>query len=261
MTTSGRRRALGQHFLAAAAARRIVELFEPRAGSLVIEIGPGRGALTAPLLAAGARVVAVEIDARLAEGLHRRFGEHEGFALVHADVLRCDPAELTAGGPARLLANLPYSITGAVLSRLFAASTVLTDLMVMVQKEVADRIVARPGGRPYGSLSLLAQYFTTPRVVLRLGSGAFDPPPDVASCVIGMPFRRPRELDACGESAYPGFVRSLFAHRRRTLLNNLKAAGLERPEEALRGAGIDPSRRPETLAREECVRLFRAART
>jgi len=109
---------------------------------------------------------------------------------------------------------------------------------------------------------VLAQYYTEPRVVLHLPPGAFSPPPAVSSAVVSMPVRQERELAGAGESRYPGFIRSLFAHRRRTLLNNLKAAGAEAPDGAdtlaalLEGVGIDPARRPETLSREECLRLW-----
>ncbi|HZI95112.1 MAG TPA: rRNA adenine dimethyltransferase family protein, partial [Patescibacteria group bacterium] len=157
--TSRRRHALGQHFLSnLAAAGRMVELFSPVAGETIVEIGPGRGVLTGLLLDAGARVIAIEIDRELSAGLKLRFADHEGFRLIEADVLRCDLSELTTGGPARVLANLPYAITGEVLMRLFRSSGALTDMMLMLQREVVNRIVAPPGGRIYGSLSVLAQY-------------------------------------------------------------------------------------------------------
>lgn len=271
--TSARRRALGQHFLAsAAAARRIVELFQPTHGGHVIEIGPGRGALTGPLLDSGARVTAVEVDPDLATRLRERFAAHPCFALVEADILRCDVGELAGSEPARVLANLPYAITGQVLADLLAAGPPLTDMLLMLQREVVARLVAAPGGRTYGSLSVLAQYFTAPRAVMTLGPGAFTPPPAVSSAVVAMPFRSGRELARDAERRYPGFIRALFAHRRQTLLNNLKAArawvsggpGDGAPERAvherlvglLGRIGIDPSRRPETLAREECLSLF-----
>ncbi len=263
--TSRRRRALGQHFLAShTAIAKIIDAFDPVAGETVVEIGPGRGALTAPLLESGARVVAVELDEALAQSLSCRYGAHPRFTLVHADILRCDLAGLCGGEPARVLANLPYSITGEVLIRLFAAADRFTSLMLMLQREVVDRIVAAPGGRVYGSLSVLAQYFTEPRIVLTLPPGAFDPPPAVTSAVVSMPVRRSRELAGAAETSYPVFIRSLFAHRRRTLLNNLRAAGVAPGGDAtalaglLERTGIDPVRRPETLAREEFLRLWRA---
>lgn len=255
--TSPRRRALGQHFLSnVPAARRIVELFSPAPGAHVIEIGPGRGVLTELLLATGARVTAIEIDRRLAAGLKERLGPQPGFRLIEADVLRCDLTELAGGAPARVLANLPYAITGEVLARLVRAAGCLTDATLMLQREVANRIVASPGGRLYGSLSVLVQYFTSPRVIMTLAPGSFTPPPAVSSAVVQMPFRPARELPADREREYPEFIRMLFAHRRRTLLNNLKAAAIPSPEAALDRSGIAPERRAETLARGECLRLF-----
>jgi 16S rRNA (adenine1518-N6/adenine1519-N6)-dimethyltransferase len=264
---SRRRKALGQHFLSSApAARRMVEQFAPAPGETILEIGPGQGVLTALLLEAGARVVAVEMDPALAEALRRRFGALPGLKLVEADILRCDIAALLAPGPARLLANLPYAISGEILARLLARSDVLTSMTVMLQREVVNRLAAKPGGRVYGSLSMLAQYFTQPRITMQLAPGSFSPPPKVSSSVVEMPFRAVRELPAGEEAAYPRFIRMLFAHRRRTLLNNLKAGahqlagGLADPAGTLRQAGIDPGRRPETLAREEAIRLYQAWR-
>ena len=240
----------------------MVELFEPRNGERVIEIGPGRGVLTGLLLATGAMVTAVEVDPRLAEALAARFRHEPGFHLIQADILKCDFALLAGGQPARVMANLPYSITGEVLVRLFAASGVLTAMTLMLQREVVNRLVAPPGGRVYGSLSVLAQYFTLPRTVMTLAPGSFTPPPAVSSAVVSMPFRIGRELPAAMEREYPGFIRMLFAHRRRTLLNNLKAASAAAsdPTLLLRDAGIDPARRPETLGRLEVLRLFEVCR-
>ena len=263
--TSRRRRALGQHFLSnPAVAARIIDSFRPSPGDHVIEIGPGRGVLTGPLLERGARVTAIEVDPELAADLTGRFGSEERFLLIEADVLACDLGALAGPQGARVLANLPYSITGPVLVRLFGASERLTDMTVMLQREVVNRIVAAPGGRIYGSLSVLAQYFTEPRVVLSVGPGSFTPPPAVASTVVAMPFRANRELTPALEKVYPSYVRMLFAHRRRTLANNLKAAthfpgaaaGHGDPIALLAKAGIDPARRPETLTRQEALRLF-----
>jgi 16S rRNA (adenine1518-N6/adenine1519-N6)-dimethyltransferase len=249
-----------------AAARRIIERFDPKPGSRVIEIGPGRGVLTALLLESGACVTAVEIDPHLADDLRHRFAGTASFTLIEADILRCDITALAGGAPARVLANLPYSITGPVLMRLFGAAACLSDMMLMLQREVVNRLLAPPGGRIYGSLSVLAQYFTVPGRVMVLGPGSFSPPPAVSSAVVAMPLRTPRELDPAQERLYPTYMRVLFGRRRRTLLNNLKGAapwpealpGLADPAGSLERAGLDPGRRPETLDRQECIDLFRA---
>ncbi len=249
---------MGQHFLSnLSAARRIVDSFAPAAGEVVIEIGPGTGALTDLLLDARARVTAVELDPRLVAALGHRHGDRKELTLVQGDILECDIASLARGRQVRVIANLPYSITGPVLMKLFAASGTIRSMTLMLQREVADRLVARPGGRAYGSLSVVAQYFTQPRVLLRLRPGSFSPPPAVASSVVVMPFRSGRELSLAEEERLPAFVRLLFSKRRRTLLNNLRAAGLAAPSDRLAAAGIEPARRPETLTREEVLRLFR----
>jgi len=269
-TGPGRRRALGQHFLRnAAAADQIVAAFAPAPGEVILEIGPGHGALTGRLLDAGAIVAAVEKDRRAAEGLISRLGGREGLHLTVADALKVDFEPLLrgldgrAGARFRLLANLPYSVGTEIACRILMRPDLFSSMTVMLQREVAERICAEPGGRTYGSLSLLAQYFAEPRVVMRLAPGSFEPKPEVHSAVVLMPIRARRELDAEAEAAYPAFLRTLFHQRRRTLPHNLEAAwGPDRKAiaERLAALGIDPARRPETLTREECLRLFGATR-
>lgn len=254
-----RRRSLGQHFLSNhRAARRLVEIFAPAPGDRVIEIGPGGGVLTTLLLDAGARVIAVEIDDHLATRLEASLPDRSGLELIRADILHCDLDDLTGGQPARVIANLPYSISGDVLFKLLAGGSSIRDMLLMLQSEVVERIVSEPGVKAYGSLSVLAQYFTDPRRVMRLGPGSFTPPPAVHSAVVAMPFRRNRELSSRQELAYPRFIRALFARRRRTILNNLKQAGYADAPDRSASAGIDPARRPETLSRSECLALFGA---
>ncbi len=253
---------MGQHFLSSrAAVTRLIDLFAPVAGEHVLEIGSGRGALTDPLLEAGVRLTAIELDPDLASRLASRHAGNDRLRLVQANVLECDLTELAAPA-ARVIANLPYSITGEVLHRLLLAGPPITYLMLMLQREVVNRIVASPGGRVYGSLSVLSQYFTQPVTLMTLAPGSFTPPPAVSSSVVSMPFRPlPREIPPDGEAAYARFIRELFAHRRQTLLNNLKAARPGRAPELpalLAELGIDPGRRPETLARHECLSLHRA---
>lgn len=247
--------------------RSIVARFAPRRGELVIEIGPGRGALTDLLIATGARVVAVEVDPRLADELAARHSGTSGFRLVRGDVLSCDIASLCEGAEARILANIPYAITGELIPRLLLAAPPLTAMTLMVQKEVADRIVAGPGSRTYGSLSVLTQYFTEPRLQMTLRPGSFTPPPAVSSAVVAMPFRVRRELPRDVEKAFPLFVRNLFGARRQTLRNNLRRTGLlslqsipgkiAEAEARIASAGLDLARRPETLSRDEVIALHR----
>lgn len=263
---SRRRRALGQNFLTnLAAADRIVDLFDPAPGRPVLEIGPGEGVLTSRLLARGAVVVAVEKDERLAEKLAGRWGPPEGFHLHAGDAAREDLGALLGphlgGGRAGVLSNLPYSMGTEILVHLLRHASLLDRIVVMLQREVADRICEGPGSRVYGAISVLTQYYTEPRRIMTLEPGSFTPPPMVRSAVIRMPFRERREIPPQAEGAYAAFILAAFHSRRRTLPHNLAPAwGCAAPEAAgrIRACGIDPGRRPESLAREEFVTLFLA---
>lgn len=267
---SRRRKALGQHFLAnLRAADAIVAGFAPRPGEPVLEVGPGHGVMTERLLARGAVVVAVEKDPALVAELRRRFAAESLLDLHEADALRVDfeailrPALAAAGRPrARVLANLPYSVATKILARWLAAADLFESFTLLLQREVVERIAARPGGKAYGSLSVLAQYFTRPEIKMHLAPGSFRPPPKVDSSLVHMVLRQERELSREQEAAYPAFARRLFLSRRRTLPHNLKGiwgAETDRIARGLAEMGIDPERRPETLTREECVAIFRAS--
>jgi 16S rRNA (adenine1518-N6/adenine1519-N6)-dimethyltransferase len=261
-----RRKSLGQHFLRnPAAADQIVDAFAPSAGETVLEIGPGHGVLTRRLLAAGARVVAIEVDGRVASELARRLGADGRLRLIVADALEADLEALLRSSDAapgkrfRLLANLPYSVGTEIVARALRLPSLFSSMTVMLQREVAERIVAEPGGKEYGSLAVLAQYFTAPALVMRLAPGSFAPRPTVHSAVVVLPFRETRELDSEAEAAYPPFIRALFHQRRRTLPHNLVHAwgsDLKAIAARLAAMGIDPIRRPETLTRGECLRIF-----
>ncbi len=264
---SARRKSLGQNFLRnLAAADRIVELFAPSPGEVVLEVGPGEGVLTERLLDRGAVVVAIERDTDLAEATARRLGGKPGLHMHLGDARRLplDPLLLPhvpAGGRARVLSNLPYSAGTEILVRLLRHRAILAGIMVMLQREVADRICAPPGSRVYGSISVLAQYFTEPRRLMTLEPGSFAPPPRVRSAVVSLPFRPTLELSVESESRYGGFIHAAFHSRRRTLPHNLAPAwNCGAPEAARRieEAGIDPRRRPESLDRSEFLILFKA---
>ena len=250
----------GQSFLVnPGVPRRIVEVAGVRPGDLVVEVGPGLGVLTEPLLAAGARVVAVEIDPRLAAYLRERFAGEVRLRLVEGDILRLAPAELApAGEPYQVVANLPYSVTSAVLRHVLAGPRRPVQVVVMVQREVAERIVAGPP-----EMSLLAvsvQFFGRPRLALRVPAGAFYPPPKVDSAVVAVTIQEP-PLPEAEHDAFFRVVAAGFGQRRKTLANSLGAGlGLSRPAvvAALTGAGIDPQARAETLAVPDWVRLYGA---
>jgi len=255
---ASRRRALGQHFLRdAGIARAIVELLAPTANDLVIEVGPGTGALTSELARTPARVRALEIDAGLIPGLHQRFPEVE---IVEADARTWDYAALQAppGGRVLVAGNLPYSVSKPILMALVAARRAITEMALMLQREVAERVAAAPGGKIYGSLSVLTQLYCDVRLALRVPAQAFKPPPKVESAVLHLRvLERPR-IELADEARFHAVVRAAFLQRRKMLANAL-AAGLgvsvDAAREAASAAGIDPARRAETLTIQEFAML------
>ena len=204
---------LGQHFLADRNfLERLAEATCPSTEPLVVEIGPGRGALTECLLARADRVVAIELDPALAAGLRTRLPVVE---LVEDDVLS---VELAQWGPAAVAGNLPYYITSPILERLFAMGPLLKRAVVLVQLEVAERLVAKPGTRDYGYLSVETQLFTKPEILFRVPPGAFTPPPKVESAAVRL---TPRTLPAEDPRGFLEFAGRCFRHKRKTLRNNL----------------------------------------
>ena len=204
---------LGQHFLSARGIlAHLAEAACPAREPLVLEIGPGRGALTEFLLARADRVVAIELDRALAAGLRRRFSQIE---VVEADVLA---ANLAQWGPAAVAGNLPYYITSPILERIFAMGPALRRAVVLVQREVAERLVAAPGTRDYGLLTVHTQLFTRPEILFRVPPAAFSPPPKVESAAVLLRPHPPAVADA---AAFLEFAGRCFAHKRKTLRNNL----------------------------------------
>ena len=203
---------LGQHFLTQRdILARLAEAACPAREPLVVEIGPGRGSLTEFLLERADRVVAIEVDPQLAARLRQRFPQVE---VVKADVLETD---LSQWGPAVVAGNLPYYITSPILERIFRMGEALRRAVVLVQREVAERLVAKPGTRDYGYLTIETQCFTTPEILFRIPPEAFSPPPKVDSAAVRLDPRPPIE-DA---AAFLEFAGRSFRHKRKTLRNNL----------------------------------------
>ena len=255
---AARRRALGQHFLRdPGIARAIVDLVAPTASDLVVEIGPGEGALTAELARRAGRLVALEVDTDLVARLRGRFPNAE---IVQADARGWDFGALDApaGGRVLVVGNLPYSVGKPILMALVAARTAIQAMALMLQREVAERVAAPPGSRVYGSLSVLTQIYCDARLALRVQPGAFKPPPKVDSAVIHLAVLPAPRVALTDERRFHVVVRAAFAQRRKTLANAL-AAGLGRSAEVIRAAaesaGIDPSRRAETLTIVEFAAL------
>jgi 16S rRNA (adenine1518-N6/adenine1519-N6)-dimethyltransferase len=244
-------RRLGQHFLRPASVERLLGLIAPRRGDTFLEIGPGAGALTRPLAERVARVVAVELDARLAEGL--RAAAPPNVTVVTGDALTEDLAALVPPG-ARLAGNLPYYVSSPILRRCLELRGHVTDLHVMLQEEVAERVTAPPGSKAYGILSVLFALWTDAERAARFPPGAFAPPPKVSSAVVRARFRREPRASVADPEAFEALLKTSFARRRRTLENNLRAAFPEVGAQ-LRALGIDGSRRAETLSVEEFARI------
>lgn len=247
------RKRFGQHFLHdAGTVARLVGAISPRPGQRLIEIGPGEGVLSAPVLEAAGALTAIELDRDLAAALPQRLGHPEGLRVIQADVLGVDIAELAAGEPVRIIGNLPYNISSSVLFHLFAQPAEIVDMHFMLQKEVVDRLVAEPGNRQYGRLSVMAGFHCRMSRLFDVASGAFRPPPKVTSSVIRL---IPRALSQTDRALLPGVelvVRRAFGQRRKTLRNSLKGV---LDESDIGSAGIDPAARAETLGLDQFKRL------
>ena len=260
---------LGQHFLVDQTARQaIVDALGDLSARTVIEIGPGHGAITTILAARCQRLIAIEIDAALAAELRFRMRAQAHVEIVEADVLEVDLATLIRPGEsADVVGNLPYYITSPILIRLFAAGVrgLLARAVLMMQREVADRLSAAPGCREYGLLSATTQINARVEKLLTLPPEAFSPPPEVTSSVLRLEFApRFHELgvDAAG---FDAFLRTCFVQKRKTLANNLRAASQTGSRsytaEELRAAWpteIPPLARAESLALEPLAMLYRA---
>lgn len=249
-----RRHLLGQHFLIdGEVAARAVRLAELAPGARVLEIGPGRGALTDHLRAAGHPVVAIELDEALAAGLAAR--RDEGLTIVRGDVLRIDIDALPSG-PLPVVANLPYSTGTAIVSRLLEHPARFPRLVVMLQLEVAQRLCADPGSRAYGGLTVLCALQATATMGFTVPPQAFAPPPQVDSAVIRLDVAVEPRAAVGDRRLFRRVVQTAFGQRRKTLRNALGAGfGADGARSLLARAQIDPQRRAETLSLEEFARL------
>ena len=253
-----KRRALGQHFLRdGAIAREIVDLVRPTSQDLVVEIGPGEGALTGVLASRARRVIALEIDPTLGTELRARLPTVE---VLDADARTWDYTKLVApaGGRVLIVGNLPYSVGKPILMALIGARAAIHEMALMLQREVAERVAAPPGGKTYGSLSVFTQLHCDVRLALRVPPGAFRPPPKVESAVLHLRMLREPRVPLADARRFETVVRAAFAQRRKMLANAL-GAGLGLPLDVVRraatGAGVDPARRAETLTLVEFAEL------
>lgn len=245
---------LGQNFLInAGIVQGIVTAAEIEPGDRVLEIGPGIGTLTQGLAEAGADVTAVELDKKLPAVLAETLRGYDNVRIVPGDILKTDIPALMGDKPFKAVANLPYYITTPILMALLEQKLPITHIVTMVQKEVAERMVAVPGGKDFGALTVAVQYFTEPEIVLDVPPSSFLPPPAVDSVVIACRVRREPSVSVKDEKMFFRVVRAAFGQRRKTLLNALKGMGFdkERVTAALQKTGIDQTRRGETLSLKE----------
>lgn len=245
---------LGQNFLIKRGiVDEIVHAAELTPGEPVLEVGPGIGTLTQGLAQSGADVTTIELDRRLLEVLDTTLASYDNVRIIHGDVLKLDVPSIMNHKPFKVVANLPYYITTPIIMSLLESKLPIERLVVMVQKEVALRMVAKPGTKDYGALSVAVQYYTEPDIVLDVPPKSFLPAPAVTSSVIRCVLRDKPPVDVIDEKLFFRVVKAGFAQRRKTFANTMKTTGLskDRIEELLAKANIDGQRRGETFTLQE----------
>ena len=245
---------LGQNFLIKRGiVDEIVHAAELTPGEPVLEVGPVIGTLTQGLAQSGADVTAIELDRRLLEVLDTTLASFDNVRIIHGDVLKLDVPSIMNHKPFKVVANLPYYITTPIIMSLLESKLPIERLVVMVQKEVALRMVAKPGTKDYGALSVAVQYYTEPDIVLDVPPKSFLPAPAVTSSVIRCVLRDKPPVDVIDEKLFFRVVKAGFAQRRKTFSNTMKTTGLskDRIEELLAKANIDGQRRGETFTLQE----------
>lgn len=245
---------LGQNFLIKRGiVDEIVHAAELTPGEPVLEVGPGIGTLTQGLAQSGADVTAIELDRRLLAVLDTTLASYDNVRIIHGDVLKLDVPSIMNHKPFKVVANLPYYITTPIIMSLLESKLPIERLVVMVQKEVALRMVAKPGTKDYGALSVAVQYYTEPDIVLDVPPKSFLPAPAVTSSVIRCVLRDKPPVDVIDEKLFFRVVKAGFAQRRKTFSNTMKTTGLskDRIEELLAKANIDGQRRGETFTLQE----------
>ena len=260
---------LGQHFLRdPRTIHRIIDALNPKTDETIVEIGPGTGALTSLLVERAGRVVAIEFDNKLAPLLQERFGAFGNFKLVMADALTVDFCkEILPAQSARIVANLPYNISTAILQRLIAQRACIDEMVLMLQREVVERVLAPAGTSDRGFISVLVEAYCEAEKLFDVTPGAFRPPPKVWSSVMRLKFRSRINAENTDEGLLWEVVSAGFAQKRKTILNNLRHTSGRLQETLKRNggasivlckAGIDLQRRAETLTVEEWQRITQA---
>ena len=259
-------KSLGQNFLIDTnVIDRILEGARVKEGDYVIEVGPGIGTLTKEMGRSAEKVVAIEIDKTLIPILEETLEDFPNIEVINQDILKVNVQELVKeklnGGPVKLVANLPYYITTPIVMKFLEEDIPVTDIVVMVQKEVADRMNAKPNTKDYGALSVAVQYYCDTEIVAKAPRHMFMPQPNVDSTVIGLHVREEKIYHVDNEDIFYKTVKASFGQRRKTLLNSLGGLGFlskDQIKEALKEANIDEKRRGETLSIEEFASLSNA---
>ena len=259
-------KSLGQNFLIDTnVIDRILEGARVTEGDYVIEVGPGIGTLTKEMGRTAEKVVAIEIDKTLIPILEETLADFPNIEVINQDILKVNVQELVKeklnGGPVKLIANLPYYITTPIVMKFLEEDIPVTDIVVMVQKEVADRMNAQPNSKDYGALSVAVQYYCDTEIVAKAPRHMFMPQPNVDSTVIGLHVREEKKYNVDNEDIFFKTVKASFGQRRKTLLNSLGGLGFLSKDQikvALQEANIDEKRRGETLSIEEFASLSNA---
>ena len=245
---------LGQNFLIDAnIVQGIVDAANVQENDRVLEIGPGIGTLTQALAETGAEVTCVELDKRLPEVLAHTLDAYDNVRVIQGDILKVNIPEIMGDKPFKVVANLPYYITTPIIMALLEKHLPITDIVVMVQKEVAERMAAQPGGKTYGALSVAVQYYTVPEIALYVPPRSFMPPPEVDSVIVNCKVSQTPAVELIDEKMFFRVVKAAFGQRRKTLNNALKSMGVDKNiiADVLDKAGIEATRRGETLTMEE----------
>ena len=252
------KKSLGQHFLhERGIVEKLVLAIDPRPGDRIVEIGPGQGALTFPLLDRHAALTAIEFDRDLLEPLTAAAKAHGALTLIHADVMNIDFSAVADDSPAddrriRLVGNLPYNLSSPILFHALDHAAAVRDMHFMLQKEVVDRMAAGPGSKVYGRLSVMLQAYCTVTALFNVSPGAFRPPPKVDSAVVRLVPRTPEQIGIDDPRRFADVVRAAFGQRRKTLRNAVSSVCTV---EQIIAAGIDPQHRAEQLEVADFVRL------
>jgi 16S rRNA (adenine1518-N6/adenine1519-N6)-dimethyltransferase len=256
----------GQHFLVDRnILNKVIRTAQVGKDDVILEIGPGLGEMTLALARQAKKVIAVEIDPKLTEILKEKLKCYPNVEVTQRDILKADFSQFLGkeGQPIKVVANLPYQISTPILFRFIDSKRIFSTLTLMLQREVAERMVALPGRKEYGPLSIFVQSASSPSICFFIKPSAFFPPPKVESAVVHMVWKERPIVEPKDEDWFKRIVRACFGYRRKTLLNALKHSALPLPKELekrMGKIGIDPRRRPETLRIQEFTRLSEVLR-